>query len=123
MGRWFGYRSGYLDLCRVFISPNIRYNLSQITSAQNEMFELFENMELLKKRPYDFGMRVANSQGKLEVTSLGKRRYTEKVKLNFSSLKVRTYAVDNSFEIRKRNFVDYTKVIVISILIFAHDKF
>ncbi len=111
MGRWFGYRSGYLDLCRVFTSPNIRYNLSQITSAQNEMFEMFENMELLKKRPYDFGMRVANSQGKLEVTSLGKRRYTEKVKLNFSSLKVRTYAVDNSFEIRKRNFETLNELI------------
>jgi hypothetical protein len=74
MGRWFGYRDGYLDLCRVFATPTVAEYFRNISTAS---IELDEELELLRQSkdltPKDFGLKVRHSPGML-VTSRMKMR-------------------------------------------------
>ena len=58
MGRWFGYRPGYLDLCRLFTSNDLVSNYKFITAATEEMRAEFDRMWLLRKKPLDYGLKV-----------------------------------------------------------------
>ena len=44
MGRWFGYRPGYLDLCRLYLTPELRRWFATITAATEELMALFDEM-------------------------------------------------------------------------------
>jgi len=84
MGRWFGYRPGYLDLCRIHTTSEIIECFRQIAQAEINLRLQFDNMALLKMEPQDFGLSVLEDPGMLMVTSAGKRRDTEVVDQNFS---------------------------------------
>jgi Z1 domain len=58
MGRWFGYRPGYLDLCRLYTSSELVDWYRHITVADEELRELFEAMASVRVTPEDFGIRV-----------------------------------------------------------------
>ena len=42
MGRWFGYRPGYLDLCRLYIPDELAEWFRHITDANEELREEFD---------------------------------------------------------------------------------
>lgn len=84
MGRWFGYRPGYLDLCRIYTTKAITDYFRQIAQAEINLRQQFDNMALLKMEPKDFGLSVLEDPGMLMVTGAGKRRDTEVVDQNFS---------------------------------------
>ena len=44
MGRWFGYRPGYLDLCRLYTSPDLINWFEHIADASEELREEFDFM-------------------------------------------------------------------------------
>ena len=44
MGRWFGYRPGYEDLCRLYTTPALREAYVEITAANDELRREFEEM-------------------------------------------------------------------------------
>ena len=44
MGRWFGYRPGYVDLCRLFISRELNEWFCHITLASQQLRDEFEYM-------------------------------------------------------------------------------
>ena len=44
MGRWFGYRDGYLDLCRLYTSQELALWYRDITAADEELRQEFEIM-------------------------------------------------------------------------------
>ena len=46
MGRWFGYRDGYVDLCRIYSTQNIFTNFQQISTAEKDLREQFDEMAL-----------------------------------------------------------------------------
>jgi hypothetical protein len=85
MGRWFGYRMGYLDLCRVYTTTAINEDLFFTTKAQAELFETFDYMGKENLTPRDFGLKIANSKGSLQVTGFGKRRTADKRQLDFTN--------------------------------------
>ena len=58
MGRWFGYRPGYLDLCRLYTSPELIDWYEYITLANEELRSLFDQMAAAGGSPRDFGIRV-----------------------------------------------------------------
>ena len=61
MGRWFGYRPGYEDLCRLYTTPALFDAYGEITAADNELRRQFEEMAALDQRPTTFGLRVRSS--------------------------------------------------------------
>jgi hypothetical protein len=58
MGRWFGYRDGYLDLCRVWLSEEAEGWYKHVTRAAGELKRDFARMKRVKATPREFGLRV-----------------------------------------------------------------
>jgi len=74
MGRWFGFRTGYEDLCRIFMTENARGWYEYIALATEELRGEFRKMDELKKTPKDFGLCVRNHPDSLIVTARNKMR-------------------------------------------------
>jgi hypothetical protein len=60
MGRWFGYRPGYVDLCRLYTTEQIFEWFNHITMATEEMRNDFDEMTVSHQRPKDFRLKVRN---------------------------------------------------------------
>ncbi len=74
MGRWFGYRPNYDDLCKVWMSSeNISY-YREISDATNELKRDIKRMRQLGKTPLEFGLRVRNDEQALMITARNKMR-------------------------------------------------
>jgi len=82
MGRWFGYRDGYEDICRVFMPERSAYFYEFVASAANELREEIVTMNELKKTPMDFGLKVRHhSASILQITARNKMRGAEVVEI------------------------------------------
>jgi hypothetical protein len=84
MGRWFGYRPGYEDLCRLYTTPSLRDAYVEITAANDELRREFEEMAVLDAKPEEFGLRLRTSPAGLVITAPNKMRRGLKVKLSYS---------------------------------------
>ncbi|MDT7526722.1 Z1 domain-containing protein [Pseudidiomarina sp. GXY010] len=77
MCRWFGYRPGYKDLCRLYITEQ---SLSWYTFISEAIDELYTDLELMfyrKKTPSEFGLKVREHPGSLLVTARAKMQTAE----------------------------------------------
>lgn len=84
MGRWFGYRPGYTDLCRLYTTPELESWYKHIALADVELRREFEYMLLLGKTPMDYGLRVRSHPDALMVTSRAKMRNSTTMNLSFA---------------------------------------
>ncbi len=84
MGRWFGYKDGYEDLCRIYTTRELMDWYSHIAAASEELRNELEYMALIGETPERFGLKVQSHPGQLAITSAGKRRNTETLKLSYS---------------------------------------
>lgn len=82
MGRWFGYRPGYLDLCRLYTTEEMEDWFSHIAKASDELREDFDRMVASGGTPRDFGHRV-RSHPTLLVTSAVKMRNGYEIDLTY----------------------------------------
>ena len=75
MGRWFGYRPGYEDLCKIYLpAPSIDH-FSQIIEATNDLIDDFKRMAVAKMTPNDFGLAVKHHPDSgLQVTARNKQK-------------------------------------------------
>ncbi len=103
MGRWFGYRPGYEDLCRLYTTTALRDAYYEITSANDELRREFEEMSLIGATPRDFGLRVRASPAGLMVTAPNKMRRGIKVRLSYSGSLVETTTFDLREDALARN--------------------
>ena len=58
MGRWFGYREGYSDLCRVWMTPDAIQWYRHITEATLELRNEIKKMDADGLTPEEFGLKV-----------------------------------------------------------------
>lgn len=75
MGRWFGYRRGFADLCRLFTTGDMVDWFRYMATVQKELRAQFYEMELTKATPRQFGLKV-QVHDVLEITSRDKLRHT-----------------------------------------------
>jgi hypothetical protein len=104
MGRWFGYRPGYVDLCRIFTSDELTRWYKHITIASEEMRRDFDFMFLLKKTPKEFGLKVRTHPGVLKITAANKFRYKRVMYLSYSGELEQTYQFKIDKAIFSNNF-------------------
>jgi len=83
MGRWFGYRQGYVDLCRLYTTGEMESWFSHIAMASDELKEDFDRMVASGGTPRDFGHRV-RSHPTLLVTSAVKMRHGHQIDVTFA---------------------------------------
>jgi hypothetical protein len=72
MGRWFGYRPGYEDLCRVWIPADGVGWYAHIHEAMDDLQSQLKRMELAKATPEQFGLAVRSHPESLIVTARNK---------------------------------------------------
>lgn len=102
MGRWFGYRPGYVDLCRLFMTEDLEKWFGQITDAAEELREEFDMMAEAGGTPADYGLKVASHSG-LMVTSPLKMRAATTLMLSFSGQLLETVALHRSRPVLQKN--------------------
>jgi len=84
MGRWFGYRPGYLDLCRLYTTNELIEWYRETALASEDLLVQFDEMTLTGGTPRDFGLRVRNSSSGLLVTRAGAMREGTRMRMTFS---------------------------------------
>lgn len=86
MGRWFGYRRGYEDVCQVWMTDASAEWYSGISEASDELRREIRKMRDLGLTPKDFGLSVRSDVDSLIVTAVNKMRsaknYERAVSLN-----------------------------------------
>ncbi len=92
MGRWFGYRPTYLDLCRLYTTTELCEWFGHITDAAEELREEFDLMAASGSTPREYGLKV-QSHSTLMVTSRLKMRTARNLMLSFSGQLLETVAL------------------------------
>src|SRR3954467_15565737 len=72
MGRWFGYRDWYEDLCRIWMSPDAQAWYEHITEAIDLLRGELREMEAAGAAPKDFGLKVRSHPAALLITARNK---------------------------------------------------
>lgn len=84
MGRWFGYRPGYVDLCRLYTTDELRDFYTHITMATAELRQEFDLMAATGMTPRDFGLRVRSHPAGLAITAANKMRNGTPMAVSYS---------------------------------------
>ena len=74
MGRWFGYRTRYDDLFRIWIKEESADWYAEIAEATEQLKMDMGRMQELELKPRDFGIRVRNDSEDLSITAANKMR-------------------------------------------------
>lgn len=72
MGRWFGYRGGYEDVCRIWMPVDAIDWYAHIAEATDELHQELKRMQKAKATPADFGLAVRSHPTSLMVTARNK---------------------------------------------------
>ena len=104
MGRWFGYRPGYVDLCRLYTTETIYEWFNHITMATEEMRYDFDEMTTRNLKPKDFTLKVRNHHGLLAITSVAKLFWAKDITMSFSGSNPQTYLLFKDQKSIQNNF-------------------
>ncbi len=75
MGRWFGYRSGYEDLCKIYMPYNKIVDFAEIITATEELMDDFQLMADNNMTPEKFGLAIRqNPNSALQITARNKQK-------------------------------------------------
>jgi hypothetical protein len=114
MGRWFGYRLGYEDLCHIYMPTKIIDYFTQIIESTEDLFDDFKKMSEAKMTPEDFGLSVKyHPDSGLQVTARNKQMNSKDI---FVEMKLDGHLKETSWlfkdeNIRKRNLKSIVDII------------
>ncbi len=105
MGRWFGYRPGYEDLCRIHLSRDSIDWYAHIAEASEELRQQIKNMRRDGLSPKQFGLYVKAHPSQLLVTAYNKMYAGKKIKLtlNYSGRLVESSVIPVDSKINEKN--------------------
>ena len=90
MGRWFGYRPDYLDLCRLFTTRTLVAWYRHIAFAETELRREFDYMVAAGLTPENYGLRVRTHPDGMIVTALNKMSHGRTLELSWSGVLTQT---------------------------------
>ena len=107
MGRWFGFRIGYDDLCRIWMTDEARGWYSHISNAVEELREDVHRMMQANATPMQFGLKVRSHPSTLVVTARNKmgRSRPIKVQVGLSDRFIETFLLRRDPESLEANRV------------------
>jgi len=83
MGRWFGYRRGFADVCRLFTTTDLEDWFRHVATANQEFRSQLAHMAIMGATPRQYGLRVED-HSILSVTAANKQRYAHTRQVSFS---------------------------------------
>jgi len=103
MGRWFGYRPDYLDVCRLYTTDELVEWYQHITVASEELRNEFDYMANMSATPEEFGFKVRTHPSGLIITGANKMRNCTKMQLSFAGTISETYLFHKNENIIRQN--------------------
>lgn len=106
MGRWFGYRDGYAELCKIYMLNQSIEWYQHISESSDELREDIKKSQGTALTPKDFGLRIRNDINTLIVTAYNKMRTTKKAsrKVSMSAEYVETIYATKDILKNQRNY-------------------
>lgn len=83
MGRWFGYRPGYLDMCRIFMPNSLREWFKHVALAGEDLRRQLDHMASLGATPKQYGLGVQVHEVMM-VTARNKSRHGQDFDVSFA---------------------------------------
>ncbi|MEE1274647.1 MAG: Z1 domain-containing protein [Olegusella sp.] len=105
MARWFGYRPGYEDLCRVWMSEKSAGWYKFVADSTDDLFDELRDMRQIRSTPRDYGLKIRQCPDSLTVTARNKMGTGQRVKAptDLNNGFVETVAFDRRPEVQKAN--------------------
>ncbi len=110
MGRWFGYRPRYVDLCRLYTSSDLVEWFEHIADASEELRQEFNYMVNVRSTPEEYGLKV-RSHPILAATSKVKMRNGIQLQLSFAGAMEETVVFDRSRSSLQDNLIAMTTLL------------
>lgn len=98
MGRWFGYRNGYEDLCRLYMREEAIGWYKHISEATEELKEEFKIMNDHNLTPRQYGLKVKNHDESLIITARNKMFHSSDatISINYYGELIETRKISNN---------------------------
>lgn len=106
MGRWFGYRNHYADLCQIWMTSDSVEWYKHISRASEELKSDVRRMMNAKLTPKEFGLCVRADINTLIVTAINKMRYTETIPVTIG-LDGSVIDTPNFYRSNEKNYFNY----------------
>lgn len=103
MGRWFGFRPKYTDLCRLFVSDELFRWFMVVSFATENLRNQIHYMNEYNRTPMDFGLRIASHPDML-ISSRNKIKTGQERTLTFNNTVSQTRSIDINASTYNRNF-------------------
>lgn len=110
MGRWFGYRPGYLDLCRLYTTYDLYKKFKIISYSIENLLSQFDDMNTLKSDPEHFGLKVATDPDIL-ISARNKVRTGADYQSDFSAKLTQTRVLDADKDVIQANYETVDKLL------------
>ena len=105
MGRWFGYKGGYIDLCRLFTSRELNEWFCHITQASEELREEFDYMsDVAGSTPEQYALKVRTHPGALQISATNKMRSATTLQISWAGRLVESYEFKKDISVINNNF-------------------
>jgi hypothetical protein len=102
MGRWFGYRPGYLDLTRIFISEQTYSRFNQLATVEKEIREEIKLMSENGDRPFDLRLKIRQLPG-MKITALNKMKTASTESYSYSGAIVQSRFLASDVKVNQKN--------------------
>ena len=103
MGRWFGFRPKYADLCRLFVSDELFRWFMVVSFATENLRNQIHYMNEYNRTPIDFGLRIASHPDML-ISSRNKIKTGQERTLTFNNTVSQTRSIDIDANTYNHNF-------------------
>ncbi|MBF6025344.1 Z1 domain-containing protein [Lysobacter niastensis] len=94
MGRWFGFRHGYSELPRLWVTQDLVSNFRALARIEEEIREDIAFYRERKASPLEFAVKVRQIPG-LAITSAAKMRHAYRTSISFEGKHVQTIRFDH----------------------------
>ncbi len=94
MGRWFGYRNGYADLTRIWMTDEMRGWFHHLATVEQEIRYDVERLEVEHLTPEQFGVRI-RTHPSLAITSAAKMQHARTAEASYAGRRLQTILFDH----------------------------
>ncbi|HDR3524597.1 Z1 domain-containing protein [Bacillus pacificus] len=101
MGRWFGFRNGYMDLCRIYTSDEIAENFEYLVRVMSDLRKEFDKLAEEDITPEEYALRMLKHPT-MKVTSPAKM-WTAETLFNYAGTMQQTRSFGDNKEFYLNN--------------------
>lgn len=95
MGRWFGYRAGYEDLPRIWMTSDLEDWFMHLATVEHEIRVDIERYEAEHKTPEELAVRI-RQHPKLAVTARAKMKAAVTVEVSYAGERLQTFMFNHN---------------------------